>query len=89
MRVVDVQEAKSNLEDYARECQSSPIVVTVDGKPSFEMLPIRSDDPDFIDRLLMTNPKFRQLMEDRRKEAEAGKVSSLNSVRERIGPHAD
>ena len=85
MKVIDVGEAKSRLEDYARECHSSPVVVTIDGKPSFEMLPIRSDDPDFIDRLLTTNAEFRRLMEDRRKEADGGKVSSLEKARERLG----
>lgn len=49
------------------------------------MLPIRSDDSAFIDRLLTTNPEFRRLMEDRRKEAGGGKVSSLESVREHLG----
>jgi hypothetical protein len=63
----------------------SSIVVTIDGKPSFEMLPIRADDPDFIDRLLNTNAEFRQLMESCRKEADSGKVSSLDSVRKRLG----
>jgi len=85
MKVIDVGEAKSRLEDYARECHSSPVVVTIDGKPSFEMLPIRSDDADFVDRLLMTNPEFRQLIENRRKEADARQVSSLEAVREHLG----
>lgn len=81
MKVIDVEEAKSRLEDYAHECQSSPVVVTIDGKPSFELLPIRSDDPNFIDRLLIMNAVFRQLMEDRRKEAVAGQVVSLEECR--------
>jgi hypothetical protein len=85
MKVIDLGEAKSHLEDYARECHSSPIVVTIDGKPSFEMLPIRSDDPDFIDRLWTSNTEFRQLMEDRRKEAHEGQVTSLEEMRERLG----
>ncbi len=85
MKVIDVGEAKSRLEDYARECHSMPVVVTINGKPSFEMLPIRSDDSDFIDRLLTTNAEFRQLMEDRRKEAVGEKVSSLESIREHLG----
>jgi hypothetical protein len=84
MKVIDLGEAKSHLEDYARECHSSPIVVTIEGKPAFEMLPIRSEDPEFIDRLLATNAEFRQLMENRHKEADAGKVSSLEAVRERL-----
>jgi hypothetical protein len=85
MKVIDVGEAKTRLEDYSRECHASPVVVTIDGKPSFEMLPIRSDDPDFIDRLLTTNPEFRELMQNRRKEADEGKVASLDSLRERLG----
>ena len=84
MKVIDLGEAKSRLEDYARECQSSPVVVTIDGKPSFEMLPIRSDDPDFIDRLLATNAEFRQLMENRRKEADEGKTSSLENIKKQL-----
>ena len=85
MKVIDLGESKTRLEDYARECHSSPVVVTIDGKPSFEMLPIRSDDPDFIDRLLTSNREFRELMENRRREADEGKVTSLDSLREGLG----
>ena len=85
MKLIDLNEAKSHLEEYARECQSSPIVVTVDGKPVFEMLPILSEDPDFIDRLLATNPEFRRLMEERRKKSDSGRTSSLEEVRRRLG----
>jgi hypothetical protein len=49
------------------------------------MLPIRSDDPDFIDRLLTTNGEFRELMEQRRKEADDGRGSSLDSIRKQLG----
>jgi hypothetical protein len=55
------------------------------GKPSFEMLPIRSDDPDFIDHLLTSNREFRKLMENHRKEADEGKFSALESIRESLG----
>ncbi len=84
MKVIELEEAKTNLEQYAAECQSSPVVVTVGGKPAFEMLPIRSDDPDFVDRLLEQNEEFRRLMEERRLQTANGKVSSLESVRERL-----
>ena len=86
MKVIDLREAKSRLEDYALECQSSPVVVTINGKPTFEMLPIRSEDPEFVDRLLDGNDEFRQLMEDRRREADAGQISSLETIRQRSGP---
>ncbi|MBI3468969.1 MAG: type II toxin-antitoxin system Phd/YefM family antitoxin [Planctomycetes bacterium] len=87
MKVINLEEAKSNLERYANECQSSPVIVTVDGKPTFEMLPIRSDDPDFIDRLIEENPAFRKLLEDRRRESDLGRVSPLEVVRERLEGH--
>jgi hypothetical protein len=45
---------------------------------------MRDIDPDFIDRLLTTNAEFRRLLENRRREADEGKISSLESVRERL-----
>jgi prevent-host-death family protein len=85
MKVIDLSEAKANLELYARECQATPVIVTVNGKPVFEMIPMRSDDPEFIDRLLEDNEDFRRLAETRRREASDGRVSSLQDVRRRIG----
>jgi hypothetical protein len=84
MKVVDLKEAKANLEQFARECQSSPVVVTDQGQPLFEMVPIRSDDPDFMDRLLESDPAFRELLEDRHREKTAGKVSSIEEARRRL-----
>src|SRR5438876_5038733 len=76
MKVINLEEAKARLEQYAAECQSAPVVVTVAGKPAFEMLPIRSEDPDFIDRLLEQNESFRQLLEARHRQSVSGKISS-------------
>lgn len=84
MKVVDLKEAKANLERFAKECQSSPVVVTDQGRPVFEMVPVRSDDPDFIDRLLESDPAFRELLENRHREKSAGKVSTIEEVRERL-----
>ena len=84
MKVINLEEAKANLELYARECQASPVVVTVEGKPAFELLPIRSEDPEFIDRLLQENADFRQLLESLRQEAASGKAGALEAVRRRL-----
>ncbi len=84
MKVIDLSEAKANLDQYARDCQSAPVVVTMDGKPTFELIPIRSDDPEFLDRLIEQNAEFRRLMEGRRREADQGRGSSLASVRARL-----
>jgi antitoxin (DNA-binding transcriptional repressor) of toxin-antitoxin stability system len=84
MKVIDPQEAKANLEEYARECQTSPVVVTKDGKPCFELLPIRADGPGFLDLLLEHDRAFQNLVEERRAELQRGEMSSLESVRERL-----
>jgi antitoxin (DNA-binding transcriptional repressor) of toxin-antitoxin stability system len=84
MKVIDLEEAKTNLAQYAQECQSSPVVVTFDGKPLFEMLPIRAEDPDFLDQLLANNQAFRNLAEERRRECDTGRMSSLEEVRQRL-----
>jgi len=89
MKVIDLNEAKANLDQYARECQSAPVVVTMDGRPAFELIPIRSDDPEFLDRLLEHNPAFRNLMEERRRECDQGRASSLEAVRERLAGLSD
>ena len=84
MKVIDLNEAKANLEQYARDCQQSPVIVTIEGVPSFEMTPIHSDDPEFIDRLLEQDEAFRRLAEERRREADEGRVSTLAEVRRRL-----
>jgi hypothetical protein len=84
MKVIDLEEAKTNLEQYAQDCQSSPVIVTRGGKPLFKLLPIRSDDPDFLNRLVAANPAFRRLLEERRNEEAQGKVSTLEDVRRRL-----
>jgi len=84
MKVIDLNEAKTNLEQYARECQVSPVVVTVDGKPAFEMLPVRSEDADFIDRLIEGNDAFRGLLEQRRRESDLGNVVPMEEIRRRL-----
>jgi hypothetical protein len=84
MRVIDLQEAKANLELYAVECQTSPVVVTREGQPIFELLPIRPDDSGFFERLIEHDPSFRDLVEQGREEVRRGRVSSIESVRERL-----
>ena len=63
MTVIDLKEAKANLERYAVECQTSPVVVTQEGQPIFERLPIRRDDSGFLVDLIEHNPSFRDLVE--------------------------
>ena len=88
MKVIDLEEAKNHLEQYAQDCQSSPVIVTVEGKPIFELIPIRPDDAGFVDRLIQANPRFRDLLQERRRESDRGEVSSLEEVRQRLSEPA-
>jgi antitoxin (DNA-binding transcriptional repressor) of toxin-antitoxin stability system len=64
MKVISPSEAKANLSRYGRLCHGEPVIVTVNGVPSFQLVPLPEDD-DLIDRLLEHNPNFRQKLEDR------------------------
>ena len=67
MKVIPLSDAKAHLSRYARQCHDEPIIVTVNGVPSFQLVPLdENDDP--IDRLLEHNPGFRRSLEARLKE---------------------
>jgi prevent-host-death family protein len=61
MKVIPLSEAKANLSRYGRLCHEEPVIVTVNGTPSFQLVPLEEDD-DLIDRLLQFNPRFRQTL---------------------------
>ncbi len=67
MKVIPLTEAKAHLSQYARLCRDEPVIVTVNGVPAFQLVPLEQDD-DLIDRLLEHNPSFRRTLESRLKE---------------------
>ena len=67
MKVIPLSEAKANLSHYGRACHDEPVIVTVNGVPTFQLVPLEEDD-DLIDRLLEHNPKFQQTLEKRLRE---------------------
>ena len=67
MKVIPLTEAKARLSQYARLCRNEPVIVTVNGVPSFQLVPLEQGD-DLIDRLLEHNPSFRRTLELRLKE---------------------
>jgi antitoxin (DNA-binding transcriptional repressor) of toxin-antitoxin stability system len=88
MKVIDLQEAKANLEHYAIECQTSPVVVTQEGQPIFELLPIRPDDSRLLEDLIEHDSSFRGIVERAREDVRNGRVSSIEAVRTRLlGTH--
>ena len=66
MKIVNLSEAKANLSRYAQMCRNEPVVVTVNGVPAFQMLPIQEDE-DLIESLIENHPEFRKMLEERLK----------------------
>ncbi len=80
MKIVPLSEAKANLSRYGSLCREEPVVVTVNGSPAFQLVPIREDE-DLIDALIKNHPEFRRLLEKRLKE----KPIPWDRVRKRLG----
>jgi prevent-host-death family protein len=64
MKVISLSEAKAHLSLYGKLCYNEPIIVTVNGQPSFQLVPLEEDD-DLINELLEHNAKFREMLEKR------------------------
>jgi len=64
MKVIPLSEAKAKLSQYGQLCHNEPVVITVNGKPFFQLVPLNEND-DLIDRLLEQHPGFRHLLERR------------------------
>ena len=67
MKVIPLSEAKARLSHYARLCREEPVIVTVNGVPAFQLVPLEDED-DRIDQLLEHNPAFRELLQARLRE---------------------
>ena len=67
MKVIPLSKAKANLSRYGRLCHKEPVIITVNGVPKFELVPLDEDD-DFVDHLIERNPQFRRMLEARLKE---------------------
>jgi len=67
MKVVPLSEAKAKLSHFGQLCHQQPVVITVNGKPSFQLVPLGEDD-DIIDRLIEHHPRFRSLLKKRLRE---------------------
>jgi len=83
MKVVPLSEVKAKLSRYARYCRVEPVVVTVKGRPSFQLVPLQESD-DLIDRLIEDHPHFRNLLERRLSERN-GSANGATRRRRRYG----
>ena len=94
MKVIPLSEAKAKLSRYAQLCREEPVVVTVNGRPSFQLVPLAEED-DLIDRLLEHHPAFRRVLEARLRERNVSVATTTRRLtlgrpagnRPRVGRH--
>lgn len=80
MKIISLSDAKANLSRYGHLCHDEPVVVTVNGKPSFQLLPLKEND-NLIDKLIEEHPRFRQMLQRRLRE----KTVPVRAARRRLG----
>lgn len=79
MKVIPLSEAKAKLSRYAKLCQGEPVIVTVNGVPAFQLVPIGEDD-DLVESLLEHNPKFERLLRARLRERSVSARDALKRL---------
>ncbi|MCK4485635.1 MAG: type II toxin-antitoxin system prevent-host-death family antitoxin [Desulfobacterales bacterium] len=86
MNIVEIEDAKDSLRNYAQRVKDHPIVITDHGRPVAALLPL--DNTDIETATLSTNPKFLALIErSRRRQTTEGGISS-QEMRKRLGINA-
>jgi antitoxin (DNA-binding transcriptional repressor) of toxin-antitoxin stability system len=79
MKLIPPNEAKAHLSQYGRLCHDEPVIVTLNGVPSFQLVPLEADD-NLIDRLLEHQPSFRKMLEARLRERSIGAREALKRL---------
>lgn len=79
MKVIPLSEAKAHLSKYGRLCHREPVIITVNGHPSFQLVPLEEND-DMIDRLIEHNPAFRAMLQERLKEPSVSAADALRRL---------
>jgi prevent-host-death family protein len=79
MKLIPLSEAKAHLSRYGRLCHEEPVVVTVNGVPSFQLVPLDEGD-DLIERLLEHHPTFRETLQARLRERSVSAKDALKRL---------
>jgi hypothetical protein len=61
VKVISLSEAQADLDHYGKLCREETVIVTIDDKPSFELLPVEEKDLA-IHQLLDENPDLRDAL---------------------------
>ncbi len=76
MKIVAVREAKASLSEYIEKSQRDRVLITKHGRPAALVIGVEGEDLE--DLLTMGDPRFWEMIEDRRRQ---GRTSTLAEVR--------
>lgn len=69
MKIASVAAVKAHLNDYLKQSQEGPIIVTRNGKPVAALVAVADDEE--LERLMLAHsPKFRAVLEKSRRQIE-------------------
>ena len=83
MKTIELDEATSPLEKYARKMNKEPVILTQDGRPVAALVAIHNADLETVK--LSTNPGFLALVERSRARQRAEGGISSSELRRRLG----
>ncbi len=83
MNKLDMAQATAPLEQYAREVNEDPLILTIDGKPVAALVPIENADLETV--TLSTHPEFLALIERSQARQKAGGGAPGAEMRRRLG----
>ena len=79
MKIIPLSEAKANLSRYANVCHDEPVIVTVNGVPTFQLVPLDEED-DLVDELIAHHPEFASLLRRRLEEKDVSAKDALRRL---------
>jgi prevent-host-death family protein len=79
MTLIPLSEAKAHLRQYGRLCHKEPVIVTVNGVPAFQLVPLEEGD-DLIHRLLDHHPALGRTLEARLRERSISAKEALKRL---------
>jgi hypothetical protein len=83
MKKIELARATNSLEQYARELEQDPLVLTEGGHAIAALVPL--DDADLESLALSLSPKFQAIIERAREEYRDGASLSEEDVRRELG----
>ena len=79
IKEVPLSEIKDDLSRFLREAERQEIVITRHGKPAGVLIGFESED-DWFDYKLENDPRFRERVDQARKNLRAGRGTRLEDV---------